>query len=160
MRFRATGGISTLALVVCLAIGQGAGADRPDYTTVSIRGRVVWLAEALQRRFGIESVPEARERQLALQTPAGELHPIAEDVRGRSFRSDPRLREMDLELLVRRYRGSPVVQVVRIYAVKDDGRYELDYWCDICAIPMYELKPCDCCQGPVRLRERPADGQK
>ena len=33
-------------------------------------------------------------------------------------------------------------------------RLELDYWCDICAIAMYELKECECCQGPIELRRR------
>ena len=65
--------------------------------------------------------------------------------------------EEELELLVRRYDGSPVVQVIRVYTRRADGRYELDYWCDICSIPMYELKPCECCQGETRLRERKVD---
>jgi hypothetical protein len=112
------------------------------------------MADALSRHFGIQTVSEAAERVLALETPDAELHPIVEDIRGRSFRVDQRLREIDVELLVRQYAGSPMVQVIRLYALKKDGKYELDYWCDICAIAMFELKPCDCCQGPVQLRER------
>ena len=42
--------------------------------------------------------------------------------------------------------------------VKKDGKFELDYWCDICAIGMYESGPCDCCQEPNRLRERRVEG--
>jgi hypothetical protein len=40
-----------------------------------------------------------------------------------------------------------------VYAIKPDGKYQVDYWCDVCSIAMYELKPCECCQGPTRLRE-------
>ena len=46
------------------------------YTTELVRGRVVWMADALLRRFGIHSVPEAAQRQLALETPAEKLHPL------------------------------------------------------------------------------------
>ncbi|MCA9222733.1 MAG: hypothetical protein KDA71_20565, partial [Planctomycetales bacterium] len=81
---------------------------------------------------------------------------IVEDVRGRAFRRDDRLRKMRVELLVRRYAGVPAVQIIRVFELTDEGRFELDYWCDICAIAMFELKACDCCQGPIELRRRPA----
>lgn len=132
--------------------------EKPKTTTFSLRGRVVWMAEALERRFGIQTVPEAAERMLALEIPGGELHPIIEDLRGRSFRKDERFRGVDVELLVRRYEGSPMIRVIRIYALKKDGKFELDYWCDICAIGMYESGPCDCCQELNRLRERRVEG--
>lgn len=157
-------------LLVGLVLGTRAFADAPTrinetesnagekdavrYTTRSIRGRVVWLAEALARRHGVQSVPEAAERVLALETKDGQLIPLIEDKRGRSFRLDQRLRGIDVELLVRQYGGSPQVQVIQIFAVKKDGNYELDYWCEICAIAMFELKPCDCCQADIELRAR------
>jgi hypothetical protein len=124
------------------------------YETVALRGRVVWLAEALQRLFDISSDADVAESLVALETPEGRLFLIIKDARGRAFMKDPRLLDMDLELLVRVYEGSPMVQVVRIYTLKEDGKYELDYWCDVCAISMYELKSCECCQGPTRIRER------
>ncbi|MBX3413862.1 MAG: hypothetical protein KF708_14320 [Pirellulales bacterium] len=127
------------------------------FKTVTLRGQIVWLAEALERRFGIATDEDAAHAAVALETTDGELVPLAKDVRGRGFHLDPRLRGLDLELLVRRYDGSPVVQVIRVYTRRPDGRYELDYWCDICSIPMYELKPCECCQGESRLRERKVD---
>lgn len=129
--------------------------DSPKASTRTLAGRVVWLMEALSERFGIRTVPEAADRVLALQTPDGRLYPIAEDSRGRAFRRDQRLREMDLELTVRQYDGSPMVQVVRVVALKPEGKFEVDYWCEVCAIPMYEQGPCDCCQAPNELRLRP-----
>ena len=97
----------------------------------------------------------------ALETAAGDLLPIVPDTRGRAFAIDQRLRNVDVELLVRRYAGVPMIQVIRLYFVKPDGRYQVDYWCDICAIPMFILKDCECCQGPTRIRERKvlADGR-
>lgn len=129
-------------------------ATRPAYTTESLRGQVVWLAEALRRRYGIETDSDAEHWAVALETPEGELYPLVKDARGRGFFLDPRIRGIDMELLVRRYEGSPVVQVIQVYTLKPDGKYEFDYWCDICSIPMYELKPCECCQQEIRIRER------
>ena len=134
-----------------------APADPPEsieYETLSLRGQVVFLAPALERLYGIKSVPEVREHVLALRTADDELFPLVEDIRGRAFRRDKRLRGVDMELLVRRYKGSPHAQVIRVYVLKEGAKFELDYWCEICAIAMYELKACDCCQGDIELRLR------
>lgn len=119
------------------------------------RGEIVWFYDAIDRLHQVQAVPEARERIIALRTDNDRLVPIVEDVRGRAFRRDERLRELeDVELLARRVPDSPFVQIIRLYSWKDGTKYELDYWCDVCAIAMFELKPCDCCQGPVELRRR------
>jgi hypothetical protein len=129
-------------------------AETPAYKTETLRGRAVYLTEAFEKQTGIASVPEARERIIALQTADGTLVPLLEDARGRAFRNDDRLRQMDLELLVRRYSTSPAVQIIRVVEITKEGRFEIDYWCDICAIPLVENRECDCCQGPVELRRR------
>jgi hypothetical protein len=133
------------------------GEDKLDYTTESLRGRIVFMADALERLHGVKTVAESRARTLVLETPAGELHPIIEDKRGHAFRLDERLMAKPMELFVRRHKGSPAVQVIRVHTIENGERYLLDYWCDICAIPMFELKPCDCCQGPIRFRKRKLD---
>lgn len=130
--------------------------QKPRSVNETHRGRVVFLAEALARRFGVESGPEAKERTLALETTRGELLVLVEDVRGRAFRVDGRLLALDVELLLRRTEGSPAAQILAVYQVAKDGKYELDYWCDICSIAMLEKKDCECCQGETRLRLRKA----
>src|SRR5687768_2872320 len=47
------------------------------------RGKVVYLAEALKRLHNVQSVEEAKERTIAIETKDGTLIPIVEDVRGR-----------------------------------------------------------------------------
>ena len=133
-----------------------AKADSPPrkYATLKVRGKVVWLDAALQRLYGVATEPAVAETAVVLETPEGQLLPIVPDTRGRAFQLDARLRDIELELLVRRYEGVPMIQVIRVLRPKADGLYEIDYWCDICAIPMYLLKPCECCQGPTRLREQ------
>ncbi len=120
----------------------------------SIRGRIVWWGEALKRRHGIVSDADGMKSLIAIETPTGELIPLVKDARGRGFYIDPRLHKFDYELLVRRFPGVAAAQVVRVYTFHDGKKYEFDYWCDICAIPMYELKDCECCQGEIRFRER------
>lgn len=129
---------------------------QPEYTTEEIRGRIVWVDDVLARRWGVEVDEDARHTLLALETVGDppELHPIIKDIRGRMFHADPSLLERMWSLEVRRHPGSPLVQVLRTYTIADGEKFEFDYWCDICAIPMYELKPCECCQGPIRIRER------
>ena len=134
-----------------------ANAKTRKYRSQSLRGRVVWMADVMLERYGIETDADAVHAQVALDADDGTLYPIVKDFRGRAFHVDERLRDVEMELLVRRYDGSPLVQVLRIYTLKPDGKYELDYWCDVCAIPMYELKECECCQGPIRIRERPVE---
>jgi hypothetical protein len=109
----------------------------------------------MEKQTGISTVPEARDRVLALQTAEGSLIPFLEDVRARAFRRDDRLRDMNVELVVRRYPASPLVQIIRVIEIAKDGRYEIDYWCEICSIAMFEKKDCECCQGDVELRRRP-----
>ncbi len=128
-----------------------------DYRKVAVQGRVAFLGDVLQRRFGVQTVREARERVLVLETTDGKLMPIVEDLRGRSFRKDPRLREMDVQLDARQYDGSQLLQVLRICEIKEERKFEVDYWCDVCAIVMFEDGPCDCCQDHNRLRKRPVD---
>ena len=134
-----------------------AAGDQQPYVTVTLRGTVDWTADVLQRQLGIQGVPESRQRGLCLVTPAGRVYHVFEDKRGRAFRKDERLRNADVELVVRHYPQASLIRIVRVYFVKPDGRYLVDYWCDVCAISMIEDGPCDCCQDPNRLRERRVD---
>ncbi|MEX0675714.1 MAG: hypothetical protein WD063_01480 [Pirellulales bacterium] len=127
------------------------------HTTEKLRGKVAWLEDALERRYGVATEPAAAETSVVLEIPDGTVLPIVPDTRGRAFAVDGRLRGVELELLVRRYEKAPMIQVIRVLRPTEHGMVEIDYWCDVCAIPMYILKPCECCQGKTRLRERPVE---
>jgi len=114
-------------------------------------GKVVCLKDALEARK-IESAEETA-RQLVLETEAGVLIPILADWRGRAFYQDERLRSRKVELIGFRHPGVPYLSVLSIYVFDDEGRRSyMDYWCDVCAIEMYEIQDCKCCQGPIELR--------
>ncbi len=137
-------------------------------------GKVVMLRDALKRR-GVKSTAEF-DKLVVLETAAGELIPIVPDWRGRAFYQDKRLRDRQVQLVGYRRRGVPYLQVLMVFTLdqpktggktggkttrKKPGpqrkpvRHYFDYWCDICSIPMYEIKRCECCQGPIRMRFQP-----
>jgi hypothetical protein len=119
------------------------------------RGTVVLAQTALKKR-GIQVADEMRDHAV-LETPDGKLIPIAADWRGRAFYQDKRLRNRKVELVGYQREGVPYLQILTVYMFDEKGqREEMDYWCDICSIPMYEIKDCECCQGPILLRYRPA----
>jgi hypothetical protein len=122
-----------------------------------ISGQVVMLADALKSR-GVKTYAEEINKQVVLVTADKELIPIVPDWRGRAFYQDERLRDRQVDLVVNRRPGVPWVQVLSIYTFDDKGVRQIsDYWCDVCSIPMYEIKDCECCQGPTRLRFRPQE---
>jgi hypothetical protein len=118
-------------------------------------GKVVLLQDALKRRD--IKVAEEMKLQAVLETKSGVLIPIAADWRGRAFFQDKKLRDRPVEIVGYRQPGIPYLQALIVYFPNKKGeREEFDYWCDICAIPMYEIKDCECCQGPSGHRYRPA----
>jgi hypothetical protein len=133
---------------------SGSESDSPEPVKQLFAGRVLFAQEALKAR-GIRVADEMKS-QAVLVTASGEILPIAADWRGRAFFQDERLRNRLVEVIGYRRSGLPYLQVLTIYVVEKDGRREMDYWCDICSIPMYEIKECECCQGPIRFRLRPA----
>ncbi len=166
--------ITILAIVVCAAselfhiaasAAEAAPEAKPSAQKSSEKveprrdlfaGKVVLLQDALKRR-GIK-VAEEMKLQAVLETKSGELIPIAADWRGRAFFQDKKLRGRPVEIVGYRQPGIPYLQALIVYFPNKKGeREEFDYWCDICAIPMYEIKDCECCQGPSRHRYRPAE---
>ncbi len=116
-----------------------------------VSGKVVLLQDALKRR-GVKAFDEFKS-QAVLETDAGELLPIVPDWRGRAFFQDERLRDRQVDLVATRQKAAPYVQVLMVFLFDEKGtRHYMDYWCDVCSIPMYEIKPCDCCQAEIRLR--------
>ncbi|GDY09400.1 hypothetical protein LBMAG52_28860 [Planctomycetia bacterium] len=128
--------------------------DKDDTPKELFSGKVVFLQEALKRR-GVKATEEFKA-QVVLETHEGELIPIVPDWRGRAFYQDERLRDRRVDLVGSRQKAAPYLQVQMVFVFDEKGtRQYMDYWCDICSIAMYELKPCDCCQEEIRLRFQP-----
>jgi len=149
----AIGSISLLILAAVSNVCAGAD-DEPVQRLYS--GRVVYLEEALKDR-GIDTSEETG-KHVVLVTDDGEILPILANWRGRAFYQDEKLRNRRVELIGFQHHGLAYLNVISVYTFDEEGRRMFtDYWCDVCSIPMYEIKPCDCCQGPIRLRFQPKE---
>jgi hypothetical protein len=123
------------------------------------RGKVVSLAEALKKQ-GIEIDVDARQHWLALETEAGQLHPLVKDQGSRMFFNDPRLLNRTMNLRGRLIGATGLLQVLHVQSVKESRLHDVYYWCDVCAIRRSSLEKsgiCECCGGPMELREVPAE---
>ena len=148
-----------IMIAICAVVGPSAfgqddvstvdSADEPEKQLFT--GSVVFLEDALTER-GLETYTETG-RHVVLKTDDGELLPILADWRGRAFYQDEKLRDRKVELIGFYREQLPYLNVLAIYTFNEEGHRQFtDYWCDICAFPMYMIQPCECCQGDVRLR--------
>ncbi len=86
-----------------------------------------------------------------LKTDDGKYIPIKNDWRGRAFLLDKQLRNRKIELIGIQHHES--IQVLVVYTFNKNGKRQYtDYWCEVCAIPMYEPKLCECCQDKNVIR--------
>ena len=145
------------SLIVALALASAAWASPTSSSeSVTLRGKVVTLAEALELRgLGLKPDPEPIAKQVVLLAEDGTVVPLLSDERSRALFLDERLRNCRSEIQGRRFAGVPYIQVVS-FKVERDGRLETpEYYCDVCAISVRYPQICPCCQGPMKLRTRP-----
>jgi len=136
-------------LVVTLA-GPPAKPVKNEY----FKGKVVALAELMEKR-GARLDADASPFWLALATDDGKIYPLVKDDGARMFFKDARLLNRPMRLTGRLMPGSQLLQLVEVHSYNKDELQEVYYWCDICSIKRYEKKDCDCCGGPMVLREEP-----
>lgn len=113
------------------------------------RGRIVCLDDMGQRRACVSDA-----RRFGLEGEGGEVHPfLGSDPLARMFR-DPRVRQR--ELLVRGRLGPEgILELIKVYSIKDGTLHDLFYFCEVCNITAYEPGPCPCCRKDMELRETP-----
>jgi len=129
-------------------------ADKEE-KTIQLDGKVVPLAEVLEK-FGSRLDAEAAPHWLALVTDKGKVYPLIKDDGSRLFFADPKLQNRSMRITGRLFQDTHLLQVLSVNSVKNGQLYEVYYWCDVCSIRRNELlKKCDCCGGPLELREEP-----
>ena len=125
---------------------------------VELRGRVVCLAEEMQRHHQAP-VPAKHEHLYGFKTADGKLYTLLRTRDSEALFIDARLSDRELLLKGRVFPNSQLFEPQVLREVRDGKVLDLFYWCDICSIQMPAPLPCDCCQGPVRLIERPAKSE-
>ncbi len=127
--------------------------------TVTLRGKVLMLSEALEARgLGLKTDPDPTAKQAVILGEDGTITPLLADETSRALFMDERLRHRNARIVGRRHPGLPYLQVVTI-EVESDGKLRTpEYFCDVCTISVYYPQICPCCQGPMVLRMKPDPG--
>jgi hypothetical protein len=51
--------------------------------------------------------------------------------------------------------GSQMLRVFAVHSIIKEQLHEVYYWCDVCTIRRGEKNICECCGGPMELRQEP-----
>ena len=148
----------TVRLGVLLAVALTLSpllAGPPEPKNDYFNGKVVPLANLLDKA-SVKLDADAAPHWLALAGDDGKVYPLVKDDGARMFFKDETLLNRPMRLTGRLVPGSQLLQVVQVHSLRDGKLHEVYYWCDICAIKRFEKKICDCCGGPMELRETPA----
>ncbi len=124
--------------------------------TVTVRGKVLLLADALKAR-GLELSPDAEPiaKQVVVLGQDQTITPLLSDETSRALFLDERLRNRKAQIVGRRFAGVPYLQVVTIQ-VESEGRLRTpEYFCEVCTISVRYPQICPCCQGSMELQMKP-----
>lgn len=158
--YRLTACLLLLAALAALAaappsLGQSADlAPAPKSGLTVLEGKVVPLADVVKKAGG-KLDADAGPTSLVL-TSGGKVYPIVKDDGSRLFFNDKSLLNRDMRLIVKALPGSQVLLVRSVRSLVKGKPHEVYYWCDVCSIKRGEKNICECCGGPMELREEPA----
>jgi hypothetical protein len=150
--------LSALILLTSVlpALAQApARADKPKVET--FRGKVVAFADVF-KQLGIEPDADAGPL-LGFESEDGKKFVLVKDIGSRMFFTDKRLLNRPMQLQGRVVPGTPLLQLTQVQSLKDGKLHDVYYWCDVCAIRRSSLEKtgiCECCGGPMELKEVPA----
>lgn len=127
-------------------------AAKPEAKVETLTGKVVALADVVVKAGG-KLDADAAPHWLALQTDDGKLYPLIKDAGARPFFADKALLNRPMRLTGRLIPGSTILRVTSVNSLHKGEVYEVYYWCDICSIKRGEKMICECCGGPMDLKE-------
>jgi hypothetical protein len=149
-----------VALVLALLVGLVpllvvvAGAAPEKAKAEHFEGKVVPMADML-KEFGSQLDPDAAAHWLALVTKDGKVYPLIKDEGSRLFFRDAKLLHRPMRLTGRLFKDTHLLQVVSVHSYVKGKLCDVYYWCDICSIRRNQKQICECCGGPMVLREVP-----
>jgi hypothetical protein len=144
----------TLLVVALMAGLLPVWAARPEAKVETLTGKVVALSDVLAKDGG-KLDADAVPYWLALRTDDGKLYPLVKDAGSRMFFADKALLNRPMRLTGRLVPGSTLLRVASVNGLHKGELYEVYYWCDICSIKRGEKMICECCGGPMDLKEEP-----
>jgi hypothetical protein len=109
------------------------------------------------QRAGGKLDADAAACSLVLEGDDGKLYPLIKDSGSRLFFKDKGLLHRPMQLSGRLLPGSQLFQVRSVCSIVDGRLHEIYYWCNICSIKRSAREVCECCGGPMELREEPVE---
>ena len=144
-------------LLLLLTNGAAVARGQTDPSkTEHFSGKVVPLSTIVEK-FGGKLDADAAAQSLVLAGDNGTIYPLIKDDGSRMFFKDPELLNRPMRLTGRTLPKSQLLQVVEVQSVRNGKLHNVFYWCDVCSIKRFEKKACDCCGGPMHLREDPVE---
>jgi hypothetical protein len=138
------------ALVLASPAVAAPRAGKPETLTGKVRP-VAELAAAMGARLDADAAPH----WLALVTDDGKVYPLLKDGGSRLFFLDKALLNRPMRLTARFLPGSQLLQVLEVHSLIKGVEHEVYYWCNVCSIRRGEKMICECCGGPMILKEVP-----
>lgn len=145
---------TALATGVSLCLASQVEAAPPETRALTLTGKVRPLAD-LVGQLGSKLDADAVPFHVALVTEDGKIYPLIKDAGGRLFFLDKRLLDRPMRLGGKLLPGSQLLQVLEVQSLVKGVPHHVFYWCDICSIKRYEKMICECCGGPMDLKEEP-----
>lgn len=127
---------------------------KPRFLDATLRGRVVPFRKAAER-WGVELVEDWGADLLALDADDGRVLPLLPTHAARFFYQDPAMWDRPMEIVGRFFPSLGSLEMIEVHSLHGGKPYEIYYWCEICSIQLFQKKRCECCQGPLEVREQP-----
>jgi hypothetical protein len=139
--------------LACLAAAAPLLAGAGPTPSRHFSGKVVSLAEVVAAAGGRLDADAAGT--LVLDGEDAKVYLLVKDAGSRLFFKDKTLLGRPMRLTGRLLAGSQILQVTAVHSVVKGEVCEMFYWCDVCSIRRGEKNICECCGGPMVLREEP-----
>ena len=148
--------VKSLAEVYCaVSLGVLCGVGSLSAKDGKLSGPAPNAASVLELRGKIVKLGSGTN-SVAFKTESGVVYPLARNQKSEALFTDTNL---STKTLIVRGRLQPKTNLLEItanlYSLHDGKRFEIYYYCDICAIKTSEPGPCMCCREPVQLVEEP-----
>jgi len=143
-------------------------AQKPDQTSpsqttasptelIQLRGKVVCLPEEMNRLHQA-SLPTGHEHLYGFKADDRKYYTLLRTKFSEALFVDQRFREKELLIKGRVFPDTQIFEPTVIRSVRNGVVHDLYYYCDICDIQAVAPGPCECCQGPTELIEKPLQG--
>ncbi len=130
------------------------GKIAPARQLVELRGKVVCLPEEMHRLHQA-SLPSAHDHLYGFKSVEGKYYTLLRTKYSEALFVDHRFREKELLLKGRVFPDTQIFEPTTIRSIRNGIVQDIYYYCDVCDIQAVVPGPCECCQGPTELVEKP-----